>query len=117
MTVPLFNGTYDFYRQADVELDGQDESVFELLTSGVRGCSVYHSGSESVAQGQRERVDVRIMCDVPEVDIHHYDRIVDTATGQTWYIAFVRKRIGFGLDHLVCGAYEVTGVARGTRDA
>jgi hypothetical protein len=117
MSVPIFTSQYDFYRQDDVEVDGQDESLFELLVSGIRGCTVYHSGTESVTAGQRERVDARIMCDIPDVEIYHYDRIVDTTTDQVWYVSFVRKRVGFGLDHLVCGVYAVTGVARGTRDA
>lgn len=117
MSVPIYTSEYAFSRQADPTLDGQDEQPYEVYETGVRGCTVYHSGSEAVAQGSRERVDARIMCDPTTNDVYHFDRVTDLTNGQEWYIAFVRLRQGMGLDHLVIGVYEVTGVARGTRDA
>lgn len=117
MSVPIYTSEYTFSRQADPSLDGQDEQLFVDYESGVRGSTVYHSGSEAVAQGSRERVDARIMCDVPVNDVYHFDRVRDETNGQEWSIAFVRLRQGFGLDHLVIGVYDVVGVARGTRDA
>lgn len=117
MSVPVANSLYTFFRQEDVTGDSQDESLYYEVVADIPGCTVYHSGSESVALGSRERVDARIMCDVPAVEIKSYDRIYDQVTGQWWYVAFVRSRLGFGLDHLVIGIYEVTGTARGTRDS
>lgn len=117
VSVPIYTSEYTFSRQPDPDLDGQDEQLYVDYESDVRGCTVYHSGSEAVAQGSRERVDARIMCDVPTNDVHHFDRVRDQTNGQEWYVSFVRVRQGFGLDHLVIGVYEVTGVARGTRDA
>lgn len=119
MSVPIYNGLYTVLRPTDLEQDGQDEFSYETVATDVRGCTVYHSGSESVAQGSRERVDARIMCDplVGDGEIAYYDRILDQTTSQLWYVAFARKRVGFGLDHWVLGVYEVQGAARGTRDA
>jgi hypothetical protein len=76
---------------------------------------VYLSGSESLVGGDRERVDARILVD-PEHDIRHFDHLVDDTVGDTWNVAYARRRSGLGLDHNVLGVYQVTGVARGTRD-
>lgn len=117
MSVPISLSQYDFYRQAHLEEDGGEEDTYTIFETGIRGSTVYFSGTESVAQGSRERVDARVFCDVPATEIHAYDRIHDTTTNQWWYVSFVRSRLGLGLDHLVIGVYEVTGIARGTRDA
>lgn len=114
--VPIYNSEYTFTRQPDPTLDGQDVQEYVAYETDVRGCTVYHSGSEAVAQGSRERVDARIMCDPTVNDVYHFDRIIDQTNGQEWAVGFVRLRQGFGLDHLVIGVYEITGVARGTRD-
>ncbi len=117
MTVPIALSKYDFYRQANLTDDGGDEDTYTVFETAIPGTTVYFSGTESVAQGSRERVDARVFCDVPASDVFAYDRIHDTTTDQWWYVSFVRSRLGLGLDHLVIGVYEVTGIARGTRDA
>lgn len=112
--IPLATSSYTVER-ADMSGDSGDELSFVAVATGVRGTSVYYSGTESVMQGDRERVDGRIMLDT-DFQVKYYDRLVDETTGDTWALSFVRKRLGFGLEHLVCGVYEITGSARGTRD-
>lgn len=112
--IPLAVNSYTVQR-ADMSGDSGDELTFANVATGVRGSSVYYSGTESVMQGDRERVDARIFID-PVYDVRYYDRLVDEITGDVWSISFVRKRVGFGLDHLVCGVYAITGAAKGTRD-
>ena len=115
MTLPLTTTTFRWERATNIDGDSEDPLEWETLGTGIPGTTSYYSGSESVAHGDRERVDCRIFLDTTE-DIHNYDRLFDETTGDAWEIAYARKRIGLGLDHLLLGAYEVTGVARGTKD-
>ena len=115
MTLPIITSTFRWERASNISGDSEDPLVWETLGTGIPGTTSYYSGTESVAHGDRERVDCRIFLDT-DADIRHYDRIFDENTDDAWEIAYARRRIGLGLDHLVLGAYEVTGVARGTRD-
>lgn len=115
--IPLVTNSWRIERPTNLSGDSSDALDFEEVASGVPGTLSFPTGSESVVQGDRERVDARIFIDVsPAYDVHAYDRIVDEATGDTWSVAFARRRAGLGLDHWNIGVYAVTGVARGTRD-
>jgi hypothetical protein len=113
--LPVTTSTYTWQRASNIDEDSEDPLDWATEATGIPGTTSYFSGTESVANGDRERVDCRVFLDT-QLDIRHYDRLVDEGTGDTWAIAYTRRRQGLGLDHLVVGAYEVTGVARGTRD-
>ena len=115
MAVPLATSSYTVLRASNIDGDSGDELTFDTVASGIRGTNMFYSGSSSVAYGQRERVDVRIAMD-PGFEIQQYDYIADEQTGDQWRVAWARKRVGLGLEHTLVGCYEITGVARGTRD-
>lgn len=115
MTVPLATSTFTIKRGSNIDGDSGDPLTFEVVDTGVRGTTMFYSGAASVAHGDRERVDARLAIDV-DYEIKHYDIITDEKTLDEWSVAWVRKRIGLGLNHLIVGCYAVTGTARGTRD-
>jgi hypothetical protein len=120
MSVPLATTTFTVWRltTASAEGDSTDENVYTDVATGIRGCVVYHSGAISKTQGSRERVDGRVMCDITSLEppIGRNDYLVDDTTGEEWQVAFARKRVGLGLDHMLVGVYDVDGFSRGTRD-
>lgn len=113
--LPLVTNRFTIQRASNIDGDSGDPLDWETIRTGVLGTPSYFSGSESVAHGSRERVDVRMFLPF-ELDLTHYDRILDEDTGDTWSVAYVRKRRGLGINHTIAGCYEVTGVARGTKD-
>lgn len=113
--LPITTSTYTWQRANNIDGDSGDELEWITMATGIKGTTSYYSGSESVAHGDRERVDCRLFLDTT-ADIRNYDRVVDEDTGDAWEIGYSRKRRGLGLDHLLLGAYQVTGVARGTKD-
>jgi hypothetical protein len=112
--LPLSTTTYTVYRATNIDEDAGEALDFQPVIVGLPGNTVFLSGSESVVGGDRERVDARII--IEEADVRHFDHVLDDVTGDTWQVAFARRRTGLGLDHLVLGVYQTTGVARGTRD-
>jgi len=113
--LPLVTTTFTFLRASNIDGDSEDPLEWETMATGIPGETSYYSGAESVAAGDRERVDCRIFLDTL-LDIRHYDRLVDESTGDEWEVSYARKRIGLGLDHLLIGGYQVTGTARSTKD-
>lgn len=113
--LPVVTTTFSIQRATNIDGDSQDPLEWETVHAAIPGVPSYLSGGEAVAKGSRERVDARVFLDT-DVEISHTDRLVDDGTGDTWKIAYVRRRTGLGLDHMVVGVYEVTGVAQGTRD-
>ena len=115
MTVPLATATYTLRRATNISDDSGDPLTLEVVATGVRGVTMFFSGSASVAHGDRERVDARLAMD-EDYGLKQYDQVYDEVTGDEWKVAWVRKRTGLGLEHLIIGVYEVKGTARGTRD-
>jgi len=115
MALPLATSTYTVLRCDTANDDSGDPMVYVPVVTGVPGVSMFHSGSESVAHGHRERVDVRIAMESP-VEIRYFDKVTDEITGDEWDVAWVRKRVGLGMDHWLVGCVEITGAARGTKD-
>jgi hypothetical protein len=113
--LPLATSTFTIERASNIDGDSGDPLTFSTVDSGVPGTSMFYSGSASVAHGDRERVDARIALDI-DYALEHTDVLTDEQTGDVWKVAWVRKRIGLGLDHYIVGCYQVTGTARGTRD-
>lgn len=113
--LPLATSTFRVQRASNIDDDSGDALTFADVATGIRGTTMFYSGSASVAHGDRERVDVRIAL-AEDYGIKQYDIVFDEITGDEWKVAWVRKRIGLGLTHYIVGCYEVTGTARGTRD-
>lgn len=113
--LPLATATYTWQRATNISGDSGDPLDWQTLETGIPGTSSYLSGSESVAHGSRERVDMRIFMPADR-DFKHFDRIIDEQTGDEWSIAYARKRLGLGISHTMLGCYEVTGTARSNKD-
>ena len=115
MGLPIVTTSFTFLRASNIDGDSEDPMVWEVQATGIPGDTSYFSGAESVAHGDRERVDCRIFLDTL-LDIRHYDRLIDEQSGDEWEVSYSRKRQGLGLDHLLIGGYQVTGTARSTKD-
>jgi hypothetical protein len=115
MSLPIATSTYTLLSMSDPDQDSGDPITYVEVATGVPGVSMFYSGTESVALGHRERVDVRIAIET-SLSPEFFDKITDELTGDTWDIAWARQRIGLGLDHWLLGCLEITGTARGQRD-
>lgn len=116
MSIPILTSSFTVRRASNIDGDSGDPLTFEDVATGIKGTTMFYSGSASTAHGQRERVDCRIALTPGVYDVQEYDYVRDESTGDEWRVAWVRTREGLGLDHLLIGCYEITGVARGTRD-
>ena len=72
---------------------------------------VFHPAGPSLVDGKRPIDEAR-----KEIAAHGVSVVEIKRTGDEWDVAWVRKRVGLGLDHWLVGCLEVTGAARGTRD-
>lgn len=105
--IPLFTTTISILRSdQDGATDDYDGVSYSTLTSGVRAVIGAPGGTETVLGGSSEDVGWRLNCD--PTSIRHDDRVLDESTGETFEVVWARRRIGFGLDHMVCGLRTIT---------
>lgn len=105
--LPLATTTITVLRSnQDGTRDAVDGVTFSTLVSGVRAVIGSDSGRETNVGGSSESVDARLDCD--PCDLRHGDRITDETTGETWGVSWVRRRIGYGLDHMAAGLLAIT---------
>lgn len=57
--------------------------------------------------GFTEVVDAVVLCD--PIEVTHEARFTDLTTGDVWDVAWVRQRVGVGLNHTSAGVRRATG--------
>ena len=116
MSLPLTTTTLTLDRPTNLTGDSAEELNFQTIATGIPGAVVFPTGSESVIQGDRERVDGKVEIEPQNFMIYRYDRFTDEQTGNVWSVSYARLRQGLGLDHWEIGVYAVAGIARGSGD-
>lgn len=107
MTIPLATTTISVLRSdQDGSKDSTDTLTFAAIAMGVRAVIGNPRGTETNTGGSSEAVTARLDCD--PTDLAHGDRVTDETLAQTWEVTWVRRRIGFGLDHIVAELLAVT---------
>lgn len=89
----------------------EDNGEPELVVTGVRAVIGSPSGSELRVGGHQQQISDALNCDV--VDLRHGDLVSDDLSDDEFTVAWVRRRRGFGLDHLRVGLWQVAGAASG----
>lgn len=94
--------------RSDPSIDPMVDAVYLVRATGIPAVIHTNSGLERRGGGNQSetlgRLDVAL-----GVDIRRYDRVVDTTSGHTWEIDWIRNRNGFGLDHQEAGVHLVEG--------
>lgn len=104
--IPIATTTVTVLRSdQDGTKDQFDGVTRSTLVTGVRAVIGSPSGTNDMQGGDSESVTERFQCD--PTDIRHDDLILDEISGLTWNITWVRRRMGFGLDHMV-GELQLT---------
>src|SRR5688572_11833781 len=83
------------------------EGERSVASAGVRAHISTSRGRES-ATGTQEIVFFRLSCDV--VALNRFDVVVDENTSEEYQVEWVRRRRGFGLDHMEAGLRQTSGV-------
>lgn len=89
----------------------EDNGEPDLVATGVRAVIGSPTGSERRIGGELAIITDVLNCDV--TDLAHRDLVVDEVTGERYGVEWVRKRIGFGLDHLKAGLRQTKGGSSG----
>lgn len=107
MAIPFSTTTITVERSdQDGTKDAYDGVGYSTVISGVRAVIGSPSGAETNVGGSSEDVSARLNCD--PIDLRHDDRVTDEQTGETWLVAWTRRRLGLGLDHTVAGLRAIT---------
>lgn len=112
MTLPLTSTTITVRRVTEAATDPTDAPTVATVATGVPAVISSPAGTDLVNGGSRELVDAVLLVN-PGDDLRRTDFVDDEITGDSWRIAWLRKRTGLGLDHLRGGLQRVTGAAGG----
>lgn len=107
--IPLATTTITV-RQPDVTTDPYEQATSTLVVAGQPAHIGQPTGAERQAGGQQEHVDAVLLCN-PIAGLDHTCLITDDHTAETWQVTWVRRRRGFGLDHMRAGLVAVSGGA------
>lgn len=111
--LPLTTTTVTVTRPANPGGDYEDDDGEPtLVATGVAVAITSPTGADSVVGGQQERVDAVLTAPTCPA-LQHLDTLVDECAGETYRIAWVRRRRGFGFDHQAAGLVAVKGGASG----
>lgn len=107
MAIPVSTTTITVERSdQDGTKDAYDGVSYSTVYSGVRAVIGSPGGAETNEGGSSEDVSARLNCD--PITLRHDDRVIDEQTGETWLVTWTRRRIGFGLDHVVAQLRAIT---------
>jgi len=85
-------------------------TTYSIVASGVAAHISVPSGSEAAIGGEQARIDAVLLADT--TDLTHRDRVTDDR-GDTYEVAWVRQRVGLGLDHAKAGLRVFVGASNG----
>lgn len=105
--IPLASTTVTVSRSdQDGTVDSYDTVTYTPRPQHVRAVIGRPGGGETTTGGSSEQATATLDCD--PCDLRHDDRVTDDTTGDVWEVTWVRRRVGFGLDHMVAGLIAVT---------
>lgn len=99
--IPLSTTTITIERPTS-GLDGAELPTYSTVISRVPAHVSSPSGTTTRNNGAQEVTSASLSCG-PGVDLRRQDRVIDENTGDVWYVTFVRKRRGLGLDRTTAG--------------
>jgi len=111
MTVLIPTTTVRIVRP-DATSDPYEAGTESTVTFGVPAHISTPNGFDKAVGGDEELVTAVALLP-PDLDIRHYDNLVDEGTGERYFVAWVRSRSGLGLDHTKAGLRAVKGGSGG----
>lgn len=91
--------------------DPYEDATARTVASKIRAHFSAPSGRERVVGGQQTRTDMVLDCD--PCALTNASVVLDELSAERWQVAWVERRRGLGLDHLVAGVNRVTGASSG----
>jgi len=111
VSVPLATTTVTFSQPASGG-DPYEDAAVSIVASGVAAHFSAPTGNERTVGGQKQVVDMVLLCD-PVDGVNHYCLATDDNTGDVWDVKWTQRRSGLGLDHLAAGVIAVKGASNG----
>lgn len=104
----LTTTTITVYRPA--EGDPYESAALSVVAEGVAAHISSPSGAERDIGGSQTEIDAVLLADT--LDLNQTDQITDER-GDTYRVAWVRHRVGLGLDHTKAGLKVFQGASNG----
>jgi hypothetical protein len=108
LTLPTTTVTIE--RPSDA--DPYETPTTTLVAAGLAAHISQPTGNETDRGGQTERIDAVLLVANDET-LLHTDLITDDTTGDSYRVAWVKRRVGLGLDHTKAGLVAWSGGSNG----
>lgn len=92
--------------------DPYETSTLTVVASGISAHISAPTGREGLQGGSQETIDAVLLCD-PTTLLTHTCVITDESDSDTYSVAWVRRRRGLGLDHMIAGLRRTSGASFG----